>query len=132
MKKLLVISYYWPPSAGVGVLRSLKFVKYLSKYNWEPVVFVPSNANYLLRDESNVKEVPDNIEIIKYPIIEPFGLYKFLSGRKKNDATDPVHVRQKVSLIDSYSIWIKRNFLYVYKCLRIGKISVLSFTCKGD
>jgi hypothetical protein len=110
MKKILIISYYWPPSGGVGVLRSLKFSKYLKRYGWEPIIYAPSNANYLLSDFSNLKDIPSDIEILKHPIREPYRLYKFFSGRKKDDPTDPVHVRQKKSFIDNFSIWVRGNF----------------------
>ncbi|MBN1820934.1 MAG: hypothetical protein JXR31_03000 [Prolixibacteraceae bacterium] len=110
MKRVLIISYYWPPAGGVGVLRCLKFSKYLMKFGWEPVVYAPSNANYLLHDNSNFKDVASNIEILKHPIREPFGLYKFLTGRKKDDPTDPVHARHKTSFLDEFSIWVRGNF----------------------
>lgn len=38
MKKILIISYAWPPMEGVGLIRARKFVKYLPQYGWEPVV----------------------------------------------------------------------------------------------
>ena len=44
MKKVLIISYYWPPSGGSGVQRWLKHVKYLREYNWEPIVFTADNG----------------------------------------------------------------------------------------
>lgn len=110
MKKVLIISYYWPPSGGVGVLRCLKFSKYLRQFGWEPIVYAPSNANYLLFDYSNLKDIPADIEALKYPIWEPYKLFKILSGRKKDDPTDPVHVRQKKSFIDDFSIWVRGNF----------------------
>jgi glycosyltransferase involved in cell wall biosynthesis len=110
MKRVLIISYYWPPAGGVGVLRCLKFSKYLRQFGWEPVVYAPSNADYLFYDNSNRKDIPENLEVLKHPIWEPFGLFKFFSGRKKNDPTDPVHFRQKVSYIDGFSIWVRGNF----------------------
>ena len=45
-KKVLIITYYWPPAGGPGVQRWLKFVKYLPDFNIEPIVYCPSNANY--------------------------------------------------------------------------------------
>jgi glycosyltransferase involved in cell wall biosynthesis len=110
MKKVLIISYYWPPSGGVGVLRSLKFTKYLRQFDWEPIIYAPSNANYLLSDYSNVKDIPAGIKLLKHPIREPYKLFKILSGRKKDDPTDPVHVRQRKSFIDNFSIWVRGNF----------------------
>ncbi len=50
-KRVLIISYYWPPSGGIGVLRNLKFVKYLRNFGWEPLVFAPENADYPYLDE---------------------------------------------------------------------------------
>ncbi len=110
MNRVLIISYYWPPSGGVGVLRCLKFAKYLRNFGWEPVVYSPSNANYLLRDDVNFKDIPDCIELLESPIIEPFGAYKFLSGRTKDDPTDPVHIRNKKHFIDNFAIWVRGNF----------------------
>ena len=110
MKRVLIISYYWPPAGGVGVLRCLKFSKYLRNYGWEPIVYAPLNADYLLYDYTNLKDISDTVEILKYPIWEPFRLFKFLSGRKQNDPTDPVHVRQKKCFIDNFAIWIRGNF----------------------
>jgi len=110
MQRVLIISYYWPPSGGVGVLRCLKFVKYLHNFGWEPVVYSPFNANYLLRDNTNFKDIPEDVELLKGPIVEPFSAYKFLSGRKKDDPTDPVHVRNKKHFIDNFAIWVRGNF----------------------
>ena len=41
MKKVLIISYYWPPSGGSGVQRWLKFSKYLINYGWKPIIVTP-------------------------------------------------------------------------------------------
>lgn len=32
MRKVLIISYYWPPAGGPGVQRVLKFAKYLPEF----------------------------------------------------------------------------------------------------
>ncbi len=69
-KKILIISYHWPPSGGPGVQRWLKFVKYLPEFNLSPVLFVPKNANYPINDNSLKSEVSNDLEIIKLPIFE--------------------------------------------------------------
>jgi glycosyltransferase involved in cell wall biosynthesis len=110
-KKVLIITYYWPPSGGITVQRCLKFSKYLREFGWEPIVYAPENAQYIYFDESNFKDIPEGIEILKQPIIEPFNLFKKLSGRKKDDGTNPVYARgKKVKFIDSLAIWIRGNF----------------------
>lgn len=112
MKKVLVISYYWPPSGGVSVLRSLKIVKYLRSFGWEPIVYAPSNAHYPYLDNGGFEDIPDNITILKRRIIEPFTLFKLLTGRKSTEPLNSiVQVRsKKTSLLDKLGIWIRGNF----------------------
>jgi glycosyltransferase involved in cell wall biosynthesis len=111
MKKVLIITYYWPPSGGIGVHRCLKFVKYLREFGWEPVVYAPLEAQYPYFDNTNFSHIPENITILKQNIFEPFDLFKKLSGRKKSDQANPVYVRdRKLSKIDNLAIWIRGNF----------------------
>lgn len=37
-RKALIISYIWPPMEGVGLIRVLKFSKYMQEFGWKPVV----------------------------------------------------------------------------------------------
>ena len=76
MKKVLIITYRWPPAGGIGVLRCLKFVKYLRDFGWEPIVLTAKNASYQFLDYDNLKEVPDEIEIHRVPIFEPINAFK--------------------------------------------------------
>lgn len=112
LKKVLIISYYWPPSGGIGVHRCLKFAKYLRKFGWEPIVYTAKDAQYPYLDESNLIDIPDNLEVLRHKIFEPFNLFKILSGRKLSEPlSNPVHVREKKqSFIDKFSIWLRGNF----------------------
>ncbi|MFN2395690.1 MAG: glycosyltransferase family 4 protein [Bacteroidales bacterium] len=85
MKKVLILTYYWPPSGGPGVQRWLKFVKYLPDLGYEPVVVTvdPAKATYPVTDESLLSEVPADLQVIRTATREPYGLYKKLSGRKQ-------------------------------------------------
>ena len=69
-KKVLIISYYWPPAGGPGVQRWMKFVKYLPEYNIKPILYIPENPNYPIYDYSLNDEVSEKLEIIKNPITE--------------------------------------------------------------
>ena len=84
-KRVLIITYYWPPAGGPGVQRWLKFIKYLPDFNIEPIVYIPENPNYPIIDESLVNEIPKGVTILKQPIAEPYKLAnKFSRGKSKN------------------------------------------------
>ena len=65
MKKVLIITYYWPPSGGAGVQRWIKFVKYLATSDIEPVVLTvdPSYASYPQTDHTLEKEIPKTVKV---------------------------------------------------------------------
>ena len=52
MKKILLITYYWPPAGGSGVQRWLNFSKYLVELGWNITVLVPDNPSYPIIDNS--------------------------------------------------------------------------------
>ncbi|WP_426059993.1 glycosyltransferase family 4 protein [Hymenobacter sp. B1770] len=81
--RLLVITYYWPPSGGAGVQRCLKFVKHLGHFGVEPTVITvdPTQATYPVRDQSLEAEVPAGVRVIRTATSEPFESYKKLTGR---------------------------------------------------
>ncbi|WP_372774661.1 glycosyltransferase family 4 protein [Mangrovibacterium sp.] len=85
MKKVLIITYYWPPSGGAGVQRWLKFSKYLPEFGVQPVVLTVDavQASYAQTDSSLVKEVPESIEVHRTDTFELYNLYKKLSGKKE-------------------------------------------------
>jgi len=112
LKKVLVICYYWPPAGGIGVLRCLKFVKYLREFGWEPVVFTPENADYPYYDDGNFKDIPEGVKIIKRPIWEPFKLFKLITRRKDVPLNNIIHVRDRKSIFDNLGIWSEATFSY--------------------
>jgi hypothetical protein len=112
MKKVLVLTYYWPPSGGAGVQRWLKFVKYMRDFGWEPIVYTAQNGEMPVVDESLLKEIPEQIEVIKKPIWEPYSIYKKFIGRKKEDKINAsfLNENKKTGLTEKISVWIRGNF----------------------
>src|SRR6185436_13608922 len=84
-KKVLIVTYYWPPSGGSGVQRWLKFVRYLRDFGWEPVVYTAENAEYPELDPELQNEIPSGVEVIRRPIWEPYNFYKKFIGQKKGE-----------------------------------------------
>lgn len=111
-KKVLIITYYWPPSGGIGVHRCLKFAKYLPQFGWEPIIYTAKDAHYPYIDEGNLKHVPEGITVIKRKILEPFSAYKRFTGKAKDEPmSNPVHVRgKKQTWKDRFAIWVRGNF----------------------
>lgn len=87
-RRVLVIAYYFPPSGGPGVQRTLKFVKYLPELGWEPVVLTARDADYPALDPSLLDEVPKGIRVYRTFIPEPYRLYRKLTGRSAGEAVD--------------------------------------------
>jgi len=111
IKKVLIITYYWPPSGGAGVQRWLKFVKYLREYGWEPVVFTVEGGEVPVLDYSLKKDIPDNVEVLREPIWEPYTFYKKIIGQKKEDKiqTGFLTENKKPKLMERFSIWVRGN-----------------------
>ena len=112
IKKVLIITYYWPPSGGAGVQRWLKFVKYLREFGWEPIVYTPENGEMPSLDESLMKDLPHGIEILKTPIWEPYDTYKKLTGKKKEEKINSGFLSEnaKTKRTEKIAVWIRGNF----------------------
>ena len=113
MKKVLIVTYYWPPTGGGGVQRWLKFAKYLPSFGWKPTIVTPENPERPSEDESLLKDVDDKLIVIKLPIFEPYSLFKKLTGRKKSDKvnTGLLFDDNKQSFIEKVALWIRGNVL---------------------
>jgi len=46
MRRILMISYYFPPQGGIASIRALKFATYLPAFGWEPVVVSPRKGAF--------------------------------------------------------------------------------------
>ncbi len=123
-KKVLILTYYWPPGGGAGVQRWLKFVKYMHFFGWEPVVYTAENGEMPVIDESLQKDVPEGTTVLKTPIWEPYHIYKRFTGRKKDDKINASFLNENEAgpkkggtlrvgakdLAQKMSVWIRGNF----------------------
>lgn len=108
-KPILIITYYWPPSGGAGVQRWLKFTKYLPEFGWDPIVFIPENPDFDQKDSSLEKDINPSIEVLKFPIWEPYGLFKKLTG-KKELKQGQVLESGDAGFLKKLSVWVRGNF----------------------
>ena len=109
-KKILIITYYWPPAGGPGVQRWLKFVKYLPEFDIQPIVYVPENPTYPIVDAHLETEVSDKAIILKNKIFEPYQLASFLSKNKtKKISSGIIPNQKKQSFLEKLMLWVRGN-----------------------
>ena len=109
-KKIIIITYYWPPAGGPGVQRWLKFAKYLPEFGWKPIIYTPENPSYPLLDESLMKDVPGDLEIVRTKIWEPYQLAEKLNKSNKKFKAGQFDVGKNQSWKSKLSIWVRGNF----------------------
>ena len=111
MKRVLVISYYWPPSGGSGVQRWVKFAKYLPAEDWQPVIYTPENPELTSVDRNLENDIPPEAEVIKTRITEPYSIYRNITGKKdgKQEEVNPISDGKK-SFMQKAALFIRGNF----------------------
>ncbi|MDX1271832.1 glycosyltransferase family 4 protein [Bizionia paragorgiae] len=109
-KKVLIITYYWPPAGGPGVQRWLKFVKYLPEFDIEPIVYCPSNPNYPIIDSSLIDEVSDQVTVLKQPISEPYKYAGLVSKKSKTISKGIIPKEKKQGVLEKLMLFIRGNF----------------------
>ena len=110
-RKVLIITYYWPPGGGAGVQRWLKFTKYMRDYGYEPVIYTAENPEYPTVDESLSADVPEHLTILKTRVWEPYQLYKWFTFQKKGHRINAgfLNKDKKKGLVERISVWIRGN-----------------------
>lgn len=127
-RKVLVISYYFPPMGLSGVQRTLKFVKYLPQYGWEPVVLTTNLSQFYAFDETLINELHEDIKIYrsddnkenKKQKIKKFPSYLYQKlGRS---------LLQTIYLPDSKKPWLKHALKKGEQIINENKIDVIFAT----
>lgn len=111
MKKVLFITYYWPPSGKASLHWPLKIIKHLPSFGWQPSVLTIDEDTFSQKDETFVNEIPIETKIIRAKSIEPFNVYKRLIGKSKSDqliASETISKKNK-NFSHRLSVWIRMN-----------------------
>ena len=143
-RKVLVLTYYWPPSGGAGVQRWLKFTKYLREFHYEPVIYTAEDPEYPSIDESLHHDVPPDLEVLRTRVWEPYRLYKWFTFQKKgyrinsgflnqNKRKGPaekisVWIRGNCFVPDARKFWIKPSIRFLTRYLKDHPVSLLVST----
>ena len=109
--RLLIVTYYWPPSGGAGVQRILKFTKYLPDFGIEPIVLTVKNPTYPIIDKSLEEEVPNGLKVFKTRSFEPYQLYAKIAGKSADEVAKPTsEISSNKSTLGKLAAWIRANF----------------------
>lgn len=132
--KVLIITYYWPPAGGSGVQRWLKFVKYLQDFNITPIVYTPDTIDFPKLDESLLKEIPDNVEVLKQPIWNPINLFFWKKNKKQQGVSSATNnkflsfVRGNFFVPDAKVFWVKPSVSFLCNYIKENDVEVIIST----
>ena len=121
MKKILMITYDFPPARTSGIYRPVKFVKHLRAFGWEPIVLTVKNPGVLAHDDTLLKDIPSGVKVIRTLTIDLFQLTKkfhdLLYRRKPVRDVSKAPAREDVRTNRAQPIsatqkkgWLKRYF----------------------
>lgn len=111
LKKVLFITYYWPPSGGAGIQRPVKLAKYLPQFGIEPIVLTvdPAKASYAIRDESFAHEIAAQLQVKHTNTREFFHWYGRLTGKKQIPAAGFANDANP-GLLQKFGRFLRGNF----------------------
>ena len=139
-KKVLIITYYWPPAGGSGVQRWLKFVKYLRDFDIEPVIYTVDNPGYVINDKSLINEIPNSIETLRQPIFEPNLILNFFGTKTNRESAGFLnpnpnfigkiiqYIRANYFIPDARKFWIKPSVKFLSNYLEKNPVDVIITT----
>lgn len=139
-KKVLIITYYWPPAGGSGVQRWLKFVKYLRDFDIEPVIYTVDNPGYAINDKSLINEIPNSIETLRQPIFEPNSILNFFGTKTNRESAGFLnpnpnfigkiiqYIRANYFIPDARKFWIKPSVKFLSNYLEKNPVDVIITT----
>lgn len=108
-RRVLVLSYYFPPAGGPGVQRALKFVKYMPSFGWTPVVLTVRHGAYPARDPSLSADIPEEATVHRTPSLDPHVLYARLTGRSDDDVDVGSVEGREATWTERFARWVRAN-----------------------
>ncbi|MDO4300677.1 MAG: glycosyltransferase family 4 protein [Clostridia bacterium] len=120
MKKVLIIANQFPPMGGSGVQRSVKFVKNLRAFDYEPVVLTREEENMPLKDETLLKDIPVGAQVYRTKAYE----LPELQGRLRI----PGKILGKFIIPDTAYFWYKKTRKEALRIIKDGQINLIYTT----
>ncbi|MBC2840671.1 glycosyltransferase [Robiginitalea sp. SC105] len=109
MRKLLIVTYYWPPAGGPGVQRWLYFVKYLRTFGMEPVLYIPEKPHYPMADPGLEAQVPEGLKVFRSRFWEPYALARLFGRKQTTRISSGIIRRHNPGLLERLMLWVRGN-----------------------
>lgn len=87
-KRVLIVTYYFPPAGGPAVQRILRFLNHLGSFNWHATILTVKNGDFPVEDESLRSRVPDDVKVYRTHVPEPYKIYRKFTGKTEGEALD--------------------------------------------
>ena len=144
MKKVLIVSYDFPPMAAVGGQRVLNFCKFLPRFGWTPVVLTVKGGVNTSWDETPLKKIPETI-IYRSATFEPMAWWELrhhgprptFKPKNENDKSGSAppklsllgrlkrFIRLMLSVPDAGIFWVPLGLWKGLRAIRREKVSVI-------
>jgi glycosyltransferase involved in cell wall biosynthesis len=82
LKKVLLLTYHFPPSSASGSFRLLGFARHLPAAGWQPIVVAPPQLPWEPSDPQLARQVPE--DVVSLPVPYPAGAPKVLRALAPN------------------------------------------------
>lgn len=112
-KKVLLVSYDFPPIGGGGIQRNVKFLKYLSRLDWDTFVLTVKERDYYVYDYSLLEEIKSTT-IYKASSIDPVSLSSRLKKKFSNNKNKNTSIESKAKSGVKEGAW----YVSLYRFLR--------------
>ncbi|MCK9424593.1 MAG: glycosyltransferase family 4 protein [Ignavibacteriaceae bacterium] len=111
MKKVLFLTYYWPPSGKASLHFPLHLIKHLNELGWQSTVATVAEETFTQKDDSLLAEIPLDIKVHKIKSFEPFDLYRKFIGKSETEPliSSETISKERKNLSHRISIWIRMN-----------------------
>lgn len=111
MKRVLFVTYFWPPSGKASLHWPLGVIKHLPALGWQPLVLTADKDTFTHKDESLLKDIDPAVKVIKTPALEPFTIYKRFLGKAVSEplVASEAMSRKNKNIRHRLSLWIRMN-----------------------
>jgi len=106
-KKVLMVTYGFPPKGGGGVQRNVKFLKYLNKLNWKTTVLTVKDINSYVYDSTLLDELANETDIHRAGSLDPFRVSKQIRNLFKRNNTEGISKEKKSTGINEGAWFVK-------------------------